>query len=90
LRWLGVRLLDALPWAHRVWALPCRTALCPSERYGKERGRAHRPLTDRARQLRLLAARWLPDREIVGTAASRCAALALLAAVRASITVVPR
>ena len=50
-------LLVRVPWAERVWALPFLTALCPSERYDTERGRAHRKLTDRARQMLLLAAR---------------------------------
>jgi DDE superfamily endonuclease len=90
LRWLCLMLLVEIPWAARVWALPFMTALCPSERYCKERGRAHRTLTDRARQMLLLAARWLPDRAIVVTADSSFAALELLEAVRASITVVTR
>jgi hypothetical protein len=90
LRWLCLMLLVEIPWADRVWALPFMTALCPSERYCKERGRAHRTLTDRARQMLLLAARWLPAREIVVTADSSFAALALLEAVRDAITVVTR
>jgi hypothetical protein len=90
LRWLCLMLLVEIPWANRVWALPFMTALCPSERYCKERGRAHRTLTDRARQMLLLVARWLPDREIVVTADSSFAALELLEAVRKSITVVTR
>jgi DDE superfamily endonuclease len=90
LRWLCLMLLVEIPWAERVWALPFMTALCPSERYCRERGRAPRTLTDRARQLLLLVARWLPDREIVVTADSSFAALELLEAVRDSITVVTR
>ena len=90
LRWLCLMLLVEIPWAARVWALPFMTALCPSERYCKERGRAHRTLTDRARQMLLLAARWLPNREIVVTADSSFAALELLEAVRDSVTVVTR
>lgn len=90
LRWLSLMLLVEIPWAGRVWALPFMTALCPSERYGHERGRAHRKLTDRARQMLRLAARWLPDRELVVTADSSFAALELLAAVRSSVTVVTR
>jgi hypothetical protein len=83
-------LLVEIPWADRGWALPCMTALCPSERYCKERGRAHRKLTDRARQMLLLVARWLPAREIVVTASSSFAALELLEAGRDSVTVVTR
>ncbi len=90
LRWLSLMLLVEIPWAGRCWALPFLTALCPSERYCRERGRAHRKLTQRARQMLLLVARWLPKREIVVTADSSFAALELLAAVRDSVTVVTR
>jgi hypothetical protein len=90
LRWLCLMLLVEIPWAARVWALPFMTALCPSELYGKDRGRAHCTLTDRARQRLLLAARGLPNRELVVTADSSGAALELLEAVRDAITVVTR
>jgi hypothetical protein len=90
LRWLSLMLLVEIPWAGRVWALPFMSALCPSERYCHERGRAHRKLTDRARQMLLLAARWLPEREVVVTADSSFAALELLDSVRSSVTVVTR
>jgi hypothetical protein len=34
LRWVSLHLLTPIAWAaHRVWALPFLTALCPSERY---------------------------------------------------------
>ncbi len=33
LRWLGCMLLTPMVWANRVWALPCMTVLCPSERF---------------------------------------------------------
>lgn len=90
LRWLSLMLLAEVPWAGRVWALPFLTALCPSERYDKARGRTHRKLTDRARQLLLVVARWLPQRALVVTADSSFAALELLDAVRTRITVVTR
>ena len=90
LRWLSLMLLVEISWAERVWALPFLTALCPSERYLEERGRRHRKLTDRARQLLLLAARWLPGREVVVVADSSFAALELLDAVRQQMTVVTR
>jgi hypothetical protein len=89
-RWRCLMLLVELPWADRVWALPCLTARCPSERYCQERGRAHRTLTDRARQMLLLAARWLPNRALVGTADSSCAALERLEAVRDAVPGVTR
>src|SRR5689334_9222088 len=60
LRWLSLMLLAPVPWAGRVWALPFLTALAPSERYCRERGRRHKKLTDWARQMALQARRWLP------------------------------
>ena len=63
LRWLSLMLLAPVPWAGRIWALPFLTALAPSERGCRERGRRHKKLTDWARQLVLQARRWLPDRE---------------------------
>src|SRR3712207_3895863 len=33
LRWVGLMLLVAVPWAGRVWALPFLSVLAPSERY---------------------------------------------------------
>jgi hypothetical protein len=65
LRWLSLMLLAPVPWAERTWALPFLTALAPSERYCRERGRRHKKLTDWARQMALQARRWLPGREIV-------------------------
>ena len=65
LRWLSLMLLAPIPWAERTWALPSLTVLAPSERYGRERGRRHKKLTDWARQMALQARRWLPGREIV-------------------------
>ena len=90
LRWLSLMLLVPLPWAVRVWALPFLTCLCPSQRYDEQRGRAHRKLTDRARQMILLVARWLPGRDLVVTADSSFAALELLEAVRTQVAVVTR
>src|SRR3954452_20739549 len=80
LRWLSLMLLAPIPWAGRVWALPSLTALAPSERYCRERGRRHKKLTDWARQMGLQARRWLPGREIVLLGDGSFAALELLAA----------
>ncbi len=65
LRWLSLMLLAPIPWAQRVWALPFLTVLAPSERYYQERKRAHKKLTDWARQVLLQARRWLPGRKLV-------------------------
>src|ERR671918_425077 len=80
LRWLGLALLVPIPWAGRVWALPFLTALAPSERYCRERGRRHKTLTDWARQLLRVVRRWWPDRPLVLLGDSSFAALDLLAA----------
>src|SRR4051794_13694564 len=78
LRWLSLMLLAPVPWAGRTWALPFLTALAPSERYCRERGRRHNKLTDWARQMALQARRWLPGREIVLLGDSSFAALDFL------------
>jgi len=65
LRWLSLMLLAPIPWAQRVWALPFLTVLAPSERYYQERKRAHKKLTDWARQVLLQARRWLPGRKLI-------------------------
>jgi hypothetical protein len=83
LRWVCLMLLVPIPWAARTWALPVLTALAPSERYDRERGRRHKALTDWARQLLLVVRRWWPDRPIVAVADSSYAALEFLAGCRA-------
>jgi hypothetical protein len=65
LRWLSLMLLAPIPWAKRIWALPFLTVLAPSERYYEGRKRAHKKLTDWARQVLLQVRRWLPSRKLV-------------------------
>ena len=65
LRWLSLMLLAPIPWAKRVWALPFLTVLAPSERYYEKRKRAHKKLTDWARQVLLQVRRWLPGRKLI-------------------------
>lgn len=90
LRWISVMLLTPVPFAGRVWGLPFLTVLAPSEHYAKVKGRRHKSLTDWARQLLLLVARWLPDRGIVAVADTSYAAIDLLAALRRHLTVITR
>jgi hypothetical protein len=78
LRWLSLMLLAPIPWAKRVWALPFLTVLAPSERYYQERQRAHKKLTDWARQVLLQARRWLPGRKLVVVMDSSFAAIDFL------------
>ena len=79
LRWISLLLLVPIPWAGRAWALPCLTALAPSERHDRARGRRHKTLPDWARQLLLHLRRRLPTRAVVVVADSGYAAIALLA-----------
>ncbi|WP_230533860.1 IS701 family transposase, partial [Microvirga roseola] len=89
-RWISLMLLAPIPWAGRVWALPFLTVLAPSERSARESGRRHKLLTDRARQMLLQAARWLPERQIIVVADMSYAAIELLEAVRRHLTVITR
>jgi hypothetical protein len=75
-------LLAPIPWAGRVWALPFLTALAPSERCCRERGRRHKTLIDWGRQLTLQARRWLPERDLILVTDSGFAALLFLDAMR--------
>ena len=81
LRWLGCMVLTPIAWAQRVWALPCLTVLCPSERFYAQHGRRHHTLLERAWQIIQLVRRWLPGREVVFVADSSFAALEWLALV---------
>ena len=65
-----------------IWALPFLTALVPSERACRERGRRHKPLLDVGRQLALQARRWLPRRDLVVVGDSGFSALLFLDAMR--------
>jgi DDE superfamily endonuclease len=78
LRWVCLTLLAPIPWASRVWALPFLSALAPSERYVKERGKRHKKLTEWAWQLLLQVRRWQPERELVAVADGGYASLELL------------
>ncbi len=78
LRWLCCMLLVNVSWAGCIWGLPFLTVLCPSQRYHRERGRKHQKLTERARQIIRLVARWLPDRMLIFVGDGSFAALELL------------
>jgi hypothetical protein len=90
LRWVTLMLLAPIPWAGRIWALPFLTVLAPSERYARQQGRRHKKLTDWARQVLLLLARWLPARPVIAVGDSSYAAIQLLDAVRHRLTMVTR
>lgn len=90
LRWMCMMLLVAIPWAASVWALPFLTALAPSERYNQTAGKRHKKITDWARQMMLLVARWLKGRKVIVTADSSYSVLELLDSVRYHLTLITR
>ena len=65
LRWLSLMLLAPIPWAQRVLGAAFLDSVAPSERYYARCKRAHKKLTDWARQVLLQAKRWLPGRKLV-------------------------
>jgi len=75
LRWISLMLLVPFSWTKRVWALPFLSVLAPSERYAQAAGKAHKKLTDWARQMLLQLKCWLPDREIIAVADSSYAVI---------------
>jgi hypothetical protein len=78
LRWVCLTLLAPVPWASREWALPFLSTLAHSERYAKECGKPHKPLTEWAWQMLLLVRRWYPKRQIVAVGDGGYASLKLL------------
>jgi hypothetical protein len=80
LRWLSLMVLVNIPWARRVWALPFLTILAPSARYYEKKKRAHKKLTDWARQglLQLRRRERWPQREIIAVADASFAVILLL------------
>ena len=63
-------LLTPLQWAGRMWALPFRTVLCPSERFYEPQGRSHQTLVERAWQIIRVVVRWWSGRDLVFVADS--------------------
>ena len=78
LRWMCLMWLGEIGWAQRIWALPFLTVLAPSERYYDERKRAHKKVTDWARQMVLQLRRWLPEQALIVVGDSTYAALDFL------------
>lgn len=70
--------------------MPFLTVLAPSERYARKNRQRHKKLTDWGRQMLLQAARWLPDRRIVGVTDSSFAAIELLNDVRRRVCMITR
>jgi hypothetical protein len=91
LRWISLMLLTPVPWAKRIWALPFRTLLVPSERYCNERGLRYKRLSHWGWQALMQVRRWIPERQIVAVADQNYSAIELLDHTRrAKIHVVTR
>ena len=65
LQWVSLMLRTRIGWAGRHWAPPFLTALVPSARYDRRKGRRHKMVTDYAQQMLVCLRRWLPDRDLV-------------------------
>jgi len=65
LQWVSLMLLTHIGWVGRHWALPFMTALVPSARYDRRKGRRHKMFTDYARQMLICLRRWLPEQDLV-------------------------
>ena len=89
LKWVSMMLLVPVPWARRVWALPCLTALCwPAEKRGQRR---HKTSGDWVRQMMKQVRRWLPGCRLVLVVDGGFAAVSLaLACVKQHVTMVSR
>jgi hypothetical protein len=73
--------------------LPFLTVLAPSQRYWEEHKqgqRQYKKLTDGGRQILIQAARWLPNRRIIGIADASFASIDLLNDVRPWLTMITR
>ncbi len=65
LQWVSLMLLTHIGGVGRHWALPLMTALAPSARYDRRKGRRHQMVTDYARQMLTCLRRWLPEQDLV-------------------------
>ncbi len=65
LQWMSLMLLTHIGGVGRHWALPLMTALAPSARYDRRKGRRHQMVTDYARQMLVCLRRWLPEQDLV-------------------------
>jgi hypothetical protein len=89
LTWVSRMLLVPVPWAQRVWALPCFTALCrPAQTKDLRR---HNTSVDGVRPMIPPVRRWLPGRRVVLVVDGGLAAVSLaLACVTPQVVMVSR
>ena len=64
LQWVSLMLLTHIGGVGRHWALPLMTALAPSARYDRRKGRRRQMVTDYARQMLTCLRRWLPEQDL--------------------------
>jgi DDE superfamily endonuclease len=89
LKWVVLMLLVPVPWARRVWALPCLTALGRPVETVKPR--RHKMSVNGLRQMIQPVRRWLPERPLVLVVDGGFAAISLaLACVKSQVTMVSR
>lgn len=88
LRWMSLMLLVPIGWANRTWALPFFTVLAPSERYYENKPRAHKKLTDWARQMIGQLHRWLSGRKLIIVADSSYTCYELLGSIGSKVAII--
>lgn len=64
LRWVVLTLVITPPWTKRPWALPIMSVPAPTPKVSQSLGQRHKTAPQRARQMILMARRWLPGVEI--------------------------
>ncbi len=90
LHWMCLMLLSPIPWAGRIWALRFFTALCPSERFYKNKAGGHKKLTDWAWQMIIQLHPWLPKRKIIVVADSSYHTYELLHTAESKVCMISR
>ena len=89
LKGVSMMLLVPVPWARRVWAMPCLTALCRPVQ--KKDQRRHKSSVDWVRQMIKQVRRWLPGRRLVLVVDGGFAAVSLaLACAKHQVVMVSR
>jgi hypothetical protein len=89
LTWVSMKLLVAVPWSQRGWALPFLTARCwPADTRGQRR---HKTSIDGVRQMCTQGRRWRPERRLGVVVDGGFAAVSLAwACVKSRVTMVSR
>lgn len=64
-KWVVLSILVKLPFAKRLWALPCMVALYRSKKDNEKAGRRHKTPPDLMRQMLVQVLRWFPGEKFI-------------------------